>query len=47
MEFYSSDEEGEEDLSEWLASRPEFQEPEEIGDEKVSGPLTGTEDYIG
>ncbi|MCH1512033.1 MAG: DNA-directed RNA polymerase subunit beta' [Acidimicrobiales bacterium] len=47
MEFYSSDEEGEEDLSEWLAARPEFQEPEEIGDEKESSPLTGTEDYIG
>jgi DNA-directed RNA polymerase subunit beta' len=47
MEFYSSDEEGEEDLSEWLASRPEFQEPEEIGDEKKSSPPTNTEDYIG
>jgi len=47
MEFYSSDEEADEDLSEWLASRPEFQEPEEIGDEKEAEPTSGTEDFIG
>jgi len=47
MEFYSSDEETDEDLSEWLASRPEFQEPEEIGDEKEAEPTSGTEDFIG
>jgi len=47
MEFYSSDEETDEDLSEWLASRPEFQEPEEIGDEKEAAPTSGTEDFIG
>ena len=47
MEFYSSDEDGDEDLSEWLASQPEFQEPEEIGELKEEETPTSPEEFIG
>ena len=47
MEFYSSDEDGDEDLSEWLASQPEFQEPEEIGEVKDEVTPPSSEEFIG